>query len=289
MAGNTIQDIKRHIRSVKNIEHITNAMRLVSAAKLARAKAVFESTQEYLHFVTDSINEIFNTVEEIPGQYLLGSREIKRTAYVVVTSNRGLAGSFNTNVTKAAEKLMADGGENPALVCVGSKGRDHFTFRDYEVFSEYHLPPEDVSFVDTRGISKPILALYDSGEIDEIIIVYTAYFSMLEQRVLTKRLMPFEARKDPGLPKAKKQVEYEPGVNEVFNYLVPKYTEIMIYQAIVESATCEHVARRIAMENATDNANDMISTLELEFNRARQAAITREITEIVGGADAVNA
>ena len=288
MAGNSIQDIKHHIRGVRNIEHITNAMRLVSAAKLSRAKAVFERTQEYLHFVTDSINEIFNTVEDIPTHYLLGGREIKRTCYVIITSNRGLAGSFNSNVIRAAEKRMETGGEKPLLVCVGSKGRDYFAFRDQEVFSEYHSPPEDASFVSTREISKPIVALYDEGGIDEIVIVYTAFFSMLEQRVQIKRLLPFEAKKNPDILQLDKQVEYEPGAKEVFNYLVPKYAEIMIYQAIIDSATCEHVARRIAMENATDNANDMISTLELHYNRARQAAITREITEIVSGADAVN-
>jgi len=288
MAGGSIQDIRRHIRSVKNIEHITNAMRLVSAAKLSRAKAVFEKTQEYLHFVTDSIHEIFNTVEDIPTHYLLGGRETKRTCYVVVTSNRGLAGSFNSNVIKAAEKRMRESGEDPLLVCIGSKGRDHFIFREYEVFAEYHSPPEDVTFVSTRGISKPVVALFDEGRIDEVVLVYTAFFSMLEQRVQTKRLLPFDAKKDPDVIKAEKQVEYEPGAKEVFNYLVPKYVEIMIYQAIIESATCEHVARRLAMENATDNANDMIDSLELHYNRARQAAITREITEIVSGADAVN-
>ena len=288
MAGNSIQDIKRHIRSIRNIEHITNAMKLVSAAKLSRAKAVLEKAQGYLHFVTESINEIFNIVDDIPGHYLAGNREIKRTCYVVITSNRGLAGSFNTNVIKAAEKIMKDSAESPLLICVGSKGRDYFAFRGREIFSEYLSPPEDVSFVSTRKISKPIVDLFDKGEIDEVYIVYTAFFSMLEQRVQTKRLLPFEAKKDPDVLKTGKQVEYEPSAEEVFNYLVPKYVEIMIYEAIVESATCEHAARRMAMENATDNANDMIGSLELHFNRARQAAITREITEIVNGADAVN-
>jgi len=288
MSGTQAQDIKRHIRSVKNIEHITNAMRLVSAAKLSRAKTVFEKTQEYLHYVTDSIDELFNSVEDIPSHYLLGSREIKKPCYVVITSNRGLAGSFNMNVIKAAESRMKKDSESPLLVCVGSKGRDHFLRRDYEVFSEYHSPPESVSFVSTREISKPIVALFDEGKIDEVVIVYTAFLSMLVQRVQIKRLLPFEAKINPDVMQSEKQVEYEPGAEEVFNYLVPKYVEIMIYQAIVESATCEHAARRIAMENATDNAHDMMTELELHFNRARQAAITREITEIVGGADAVN-
>jgi len=288
MAGASTQDIKRHIRSVKNIEHITNAMRLVSAAKLSRAKAVFERTQEYLHYVTDSIDELFNTVEDIPSHYLLGNREIKKTCYVVITSNRGLAGSFNIGVIKAAENLMHDDSENPLLVCIGSKGRDHFVNRDYEVLLEYHSPPEDTSFLSTRGMSVPIVSLFDEGKVDEVVIVYTAFLSMLEQRVQTKRLLPFEAKINPDVMQRDKQVEYEPGAEEVFNYLVPKYVEIMIYQAIVESATCEHAARRLAMENATDNARDMMNELQLHFNRARQAAITREITEIVSGADAVN-
>ena len=289
MAGASSQDIKRHIRSIQNIEHITNAMRLVSAAKLSRAKAAFERTQEYLHIVTDSIDELFNNVEDIPSHYILGGREIKKTCYIVVTSNRGLAGSFNISVIKAAEKLIEENKSEPMLVCIGSKGRDHFLNRDYEVFSEYHTPPENVSFVDTREISKPIVSLFDEEKTGEIVIVYTAFFSMLEQRVQTKRLLPFEAKINPDVMQREKQIEYEPSAKEVFNYLVPKYVEIMIYQAIIESATCEHAARRLAMESATDNARDMMGELGLQYNRARQAAITREITEIVSGADAVNA
>ena len=288
MSGASAQDIKRHIRGVENIEHITNAMRLVSAAKLSRAKAVFERTQEYLHYLTDSIYELFNTDDEMPGHYLLGNREIKKTCYVIITSNRGLAGSFNISVIKEAEKLMEDDDESPLLVCVGSKGRDHFLNREYELLAEHHSPPEDVSFVSTGAISKPIVALYDEGKIDEIVLVYTAFLSMLEQRVQTKRLLPFEVKKTPDIMQLEKQVEHEPSVEEVFNYLIPKYVETMIYQAIVESATCEHAARRLAMENATDNARDMMSDLRLHYNRARQSAITREITEIVSGADAVN-
>jgi len=288
MAGTSMQDIKRHIRSVKNIEHITNAMRLVSAAKLSRAKAVFENTQEYLHYVTDSIDELFNSVDDIPGHYLLGNREIKKTCYVVITSNRGLAGSFNMNVIKAAESRMKEDKGKPLLVCVGGKGRDYFLHRGHEIYSEYHSPPENVSFAATRGISKPVVKLFDEGGIDEVVLVYTSFLSMLEQRVQTRRLLPFEVKINPDVLVSDRQIEYEPGAEEVFNYLVPKYAEIMIYQAIIESATSEHAARRMAMENATDNANDMIGELQLHYNRARQSAITREITEIVSGADAVN-
>ncbi len=287
MAGSGARDIKRRIRSVTSIEHITNAMKLVSAAKLRRSKMLFERIQEYLHYVTDNINEMFNNVDEIPGRYLLGDHEVKRTCYVVISSNRGFAGSFNTNVIKAAERAIADDSEKPVLVCIGSKGRDYFAKRGYEIFSEYLVSPENILFEEAGDLSRPIVKLFDDGEIDEIVMVYTAFKSSLEQRVTTKRLLPFEAKTDPDAPKTSKQVEYEPNAEAVLSYLVPKYAEIMMYQAIVESATCEHAARRMAMENATDNAREMIDNLNLSFNRVRQAAITSEITEIVSGADAV--
>jgi F-type H+-transporting ATPase subunit gamma len=287
MAANNMRDIKRRIRSVTSMEHITNAMKLVSAAKLRRAKNTFERTREYFHFVTESIEEIFNNTSEVPSQYLKGSREIKTTCYIIMTSSRGLCGSFNTNVIKEAEREILADWEKPVIVAVGGKGKEYFQKRGYDIFEEYLLPPESISFVETHEISKPIIEMYNSGQIDEVVMVYTSFISSLEQRVRTVTLLPFEIHRDPDIPKHDKLVDYEPSVEDVFNYLVPKYVEIMIYGAIVESATCEHAARRIAMENATDNANDMIGELTLFYNRTRQAAITKEISEIVGGAEAL--
>jgi F-type H+-transporting ATPase subunit gamma len=288
MSGSAnIQDIKRRVRSVTSIEHITNAMKLVSAAKLRRAKETFENTREYFFYVTETIADIFNNTADIPMQYLEGNREIITTCYIVVTSNRGLAGSFNSNIIKLAEREMKADPEKPYVVAVGSKGRDYFKRRGYEISGEYLLPPEDISFVATNGISKPIIDLYNAGTIDEVVLIYTSFISPLEQRPKMVKLLPFSIDNDPDIMPFEKPVEYDPSPAEVFNYLVPKYVEIMIYGAIVESATCEHAARRIAMESATDNAQSMISDLNLTFNRARQAAITREITEIVSGADAL--
>jgi len=287
MAANNTRDIKRRIKSVTSMEHITNAMKLVSAAKLRKAKNTFEKTREYFHFVTESIEEIFNNTKEVPTQYLKGSREIKTTCYIIMTSSRGLCGSFNSNVIKEAAKEIAADPEKPVIVAVGGKGKEYFQKRGYEIFEEYMLPPESISFVETHEISKPIIDLYNAGKIDEVVMIYTSFISSLEQRVKTVTLLPFEIHKDPDFPKHEKLVDYEPSVEEVFNYLVPKYVEIMIYGAIVESATCEHAARRMAMENATDNAREMIGELTLFYNRTRQAAITKEISEIVGGAEAL--
>ncbi len=290
MAGSSMRDIKRRIKSINSMEHITNAMQLVSSAKLRRAKNVFEKSQRNFRYITEAIEEIFHNTEDIPQFYLKGNREVKKTAYIVVTSCRGLCGSFNSNVIKHTQKLI-DGFKDedlPLIVAVGSKGRDYFFRRDYEITSEYCLPPEDITFLETREISLPLIEMYDRGEIDEIILVSTAFISGLEQKVYNETILPLEITGEPYTHKVYKEVEYEPSSQEVFNYLIPKYVEIMVYKAIVESATCEHAARRIAMESATDNALEMLDELTLTYNRTRQAAITNEISEIVGGAEALS-
>ncbi|MDD2484011.1 MAG: ATP synthase F1 subunit gamma [Eubacteriales bacterium] len=288
MAEN-MRDIKRRIKSSTSMEHITKAMKLVSAAKLRKAKSTFDRIQQNFHFVTESIEEIFNNVENVPDRYLQGNRQIKTTAYIIVTSNRGFCGSFNTNVIKEAQAVMKSDPGTPVIVAIGSKGRDFFGKRGYDIRAQYMLPPENISFMDTRNIiTKPIIDMYDRGEIDEIILVHTHFVSSLVQKPTNTTLLPLAIKKrDLDTPLLHKQVEYEPSVESVFNYLIPKYTELMVYNALIESATCEHAARRIAMESATDNANEMITDLTLTYNRARQAAITREISEIVGGAEAL--
>ncbi|MFV0517317.1 MAG: ATP synthase F1 subunit gamma [Aminipila sp.] len=286
MASNNMQDIKRRIKSVNSTEHITSAMKLVSAAKLRRAKATFERTTEYFHYITESIADIFNNIGDVPEQYLAGNREVKRTCYIIVTSCRGLCGSFNTNVIKEAELEISDDLERPVIIAVGTKGKEYFEKRGHDIYSEYSAPPEDISFLQTRQISKPIIDMYTSGEIDEVVIIYTSFKNSMEQIVKSETLLPFTIETDPEVIKHEQQVEYEPSVEGVFNYLVPKYVEIKIYGAIVESATCEHAARRMAMENATDSARDMLANLSLFYNRARQAAITDEIIEIVAGSEA---
>lgn len=283
--GSSMQDIKRRVKSVTSIEHITNAMKLVSSAKLRRAKDIFENTQEFFHYVTESIEEIFNNTNDVPTKYLRGEREIVKSCYVIVTSNKGLAGSFNANVIRRAEEEILADPEPPHIIAIGSKGKDYFQKKGYNIATEYLLPPENISFVETKGISKPIIDLYEKGEIDEVIMIYTSFISSLEQRVKMMTLLPFDIERTPDAIRNEKQVEYDPSPAEVFNYLVPKYVEIMIYGAVVESATCEHAARRIAMENATENAQNMIDDLSLTYNRARQAAITSEITEIISGSE----
>lgn len=288
MATESMQDIKRRIKSVTSTEHITSAMKLVSAGKLRKAKAIFEKTNENSHYITHTIAEIFNSSpEDIPQEYLLGNREIKTTCYIVVTSGRGLCGGFNTNVIKEAQKDIDDDWEEPVILAIGSKGKEYFEKRGYNVYDDYLAPPENISFLETREMSRPIIEMYNKGEIDEVVLIYTAFISSMEQEVRNVTLLPFEIEHDPDIMKHSKPVEYEPSVEAVFNYLVPKYVEMMIHAAVVESATCEHAARRMAMENATDNAREMLDVLSLNYNRARQSAITNEIIEIVAGSEAL--
>lgn len=286
MASSNMQDIKRRIKSVTSTEHITNAMKLVSAGKLRKAKATFEKTNENFHYITHTIAEIFNNSSEVPKHYLLGNREIKTTLYVIVTSSKGLCGGFNMNVIKAAEREILADWEKPVIIAVGNKGKEYFEKRGYDIYQEYLAPPESISFLETQAMSKPIIEMYNSGEIDEVMLIYTSFISSLEQEVKTVTLLPFDIERDPEIMRLEKEVEYEPSVEAVFNYLVPKYVEMMIYAAVVESATCEHAARRMAMENASDNAKEMLENLSLTFNRARQSAITDEIIEIVAGSEA---
>ena len=286
MAAESMQDIKRRIRSVTSTEHITNAMKLVSAGKLRKAKAIFEKTNENSHYITHTIAEIFNSSQDIPPEYLAGNREIKTTCYIIVTSCHGLCGGFNSNVLKEAQREIDADWEKPVIFAIGSKGKEYFEKRGYEIYGDYLAPPENISFLETREMSVPIIEMYNRGEIDEVVLIYTSFISSMEQEVKNVTLLPFEIEKDPDIIRNSKPVEYEPSVEAVFNYLVPKYVEMMIYGAVVESATCEHAARRMAMENATDNAREMLDKLSLNYNRARQSAITDEIIEIVAGSEA---
>ena len=288
MASESIQDIKRRIRSVTSTEHITSAMKLVSAGKLRKAKAIYEKTNANSHYITNTIKEMFNSSQEIPQEYLAGNREVKTTCYIICTSSRGLCGGFNSNILKEAQREIDSDWEKPVIVAVGSKGKEYFEKRGYEIHSSYLSPPESISFLESRELSAPILEMYNNKEIDEVVLIYTAFISSLEQEVRNVTLLPFGIENDPDFERTYNSMEYEPSVEEVFNYLVPKYVETMIYSAVVESATCEHAARRMAMENATDNAREMLDDLNLTYNRARQSAITDEIIEIVAGSEAQN-
>jgi F-type H+-transporting ATPase subunit gamma len=289
MAKQSIQDIKRRIKSVTSTERITNSMKLVSAGKLRKARRLFEETNENSFFITNTIQELFNSSADIPKKYLESSRNKDRAVYIIITSNKGLCGGFNTNVLKQAQERIDSEENAPYIIAIGGKGFDFFQKRGYEIYNSYLAPPENITFLEAEELTRPIIELYDKGEINKVVLIYTAFMNAIEQKVVKRTLLPFHIEKDPDAGYTVSQLtEYEPSVEVVFNYLVPKYVEMQLFASVIESATCEHAARRMAMENATDNAREMLGMLNLNYNRARQAAITDQIIEIVAGSEAQN-
>lgn len=282
-----MQGIKRRIKSISSTERITNAMKLVSAAKLRRAKAVYEQSQLFLQKIIDAIDETFDNAGSVPKDFLKGSREIHTTCFVILTSSTGLCGSFNGNVIRATESALKNSTTATKLVTIGTKGKDHFKRQNVEVLLEHDTPADTVTYAETKEISDALIEKYRSGEIDEIVLVYTSYINTLKQEVVEQRILPIDMEQHvPNNSQRSNAVEYAPSAEDVFDYLIPKYFGLKLYGATIESATCEHAARRSAMENANDNASDMLNELQVSYNRARQAQITNAIIEIVSGAEA---
>ena len=284
-----MQSIQRRIKSIGSTERITNAMKLVSAAKLRKAKSVYESSKLYLGRVLESIQETLGDVEDVPQRFLTGSRTIKKKCYVLITSSNGLCGSFNGNVIRTMSGKLSEYGSDYSdvkMVTIGSKGKDYFAHHGVEILMEHDAPADTVTFEETKEISRPLMELYAEGQIDEIDIVYTSYVNTLKQEVIVKKLLPIDIHSHSTSGGYTNPIEYGPSAEEVFSYLIPKYIELMIFSTCIESATCEYAARRTAMENANDNAKDMLADLKLEYNHARQSEITDEIIEIVAGSEA---
>lgn len=291
MAAESLQDIKRRIKSITSTKHVTNAMKLVSSAKLRVAKNKFESTNENLIYVAKHIAALFNFAENVPEMYITENAEATKTCYIVVTSSKGFCGGYNNNVIAKVEELIAENNKEAVILSIGSKGSDYFRNHDgVTVLAEYLDSPEEMHFATCRELVAPVIRMFRKKEIDKVILVYTAFENMLSQTVKAEELLPFEVKDSTYLAGRKVHsvdVEFEPDTDAIFNYLVGKYFEIDLYANIIEAATCEHTARRLAMENATDNANDMLGALSLNYNRARQAVITSEITEIVAGTEVI--
>lgn len=302
----TPREIHRHMKSVKNIQQITKAMKMVAAARLRRAQEKAASSRPF----ADKIKELLSTavsdkamlarlsVEEHP---LLEQRPVKRVGYIVVTSDKGLAGAYNSNVLKFAVAQLMDQ-EDYALVTVGRKAKDFFTRRGFDVEESYFGFSDKPTYNEARMIANAVAKLFTSGKVDEVILIYTRFKSALSFVPEAISLLPvvpptaeneasandagwdndFE-EEDDSIP----DIIFEPSADQTLKYLVPYYAETLTYTALMQSAASELGARMTAMSSATDNASDLLKSLELSYNKARQAGITREINEIVGGAEAL--
>lgn len=283
MAQST-REIKRRIRGVSNTKQITKAMELVASAKMRKARIRLEETRPYYNTVLDSISSIISNVRV--NHPLLQTRQVKKTLFIVITADRGLAGGYNANINRLVDSKFRNDKDSISLITVGLKGRDYFKSRGYNVVGEFIGISEEPEFHDAKEIGKLATDLFLKGEVDEINLVYTRFVSTLSYDPKIFKLLPTKViKKDTDKPS--QIIEFEPSPEEALDFLIPKYIEASIFGALIEASSSEQAARRVAMESATDNAEEMIEELNMSYNRARQAAITMEISEIVAGAEAL--
>lgn len=280
-----MKDIKRRIRSVGSTKQITKAMELVSSSKLRRAKQRAEAARPYFEAQYTLLSEIASVKKDFTTVYT-ESRPVKRRLFIVIAGDRGLAGGYNSNILKAAVAAHKGDEVNPKIIAVGRKAVEYFEKRDYEIAGSYPYLAENVKTADCADIATIVTDMFAAGEVDEVRLFYTAFVSPLVQNPEQIKLLPISeigtgTGEDMGL------ITYDPSPEAVFNRIVPKFVMSLLNCGIVESYASEQGARRIAMENATDNADQMIADLSLIYNRARQEKITNEINEIVSGANAL--
>ncbi|MEN6356334.1 MAG: ATP synthase F1 subunit gamma [Armatimonadota bacterium] len=278
------RDIRRRIRTVKNIEKITSAMKMVAAARLRKAQERAESARPYAEKMHDVMGNLARSAGEIEHP-LLESREEHNVAYVVIGAERGLAGSYNGNVmSKAMHEIGDREPENVKLLAVGRKAVAFFRKRPYEIAGSLEMGTE-VNFTDIRKITARVRSMFESGEVDAVYLIYAKFHSAMRQEPICVRLLPMAAPEANA--EAPAEFEFEPNASQLLATLLPRYVDTEVYQSLVESQASEHGARMSAMSAATKNAGEMIDNLTLVYNKARQAAITKEITEIVSGAEAL--
>lgn len=280
------RDIRRRIKSVKNIEQITKAMKMVAAARLRRAQERANSSRPY----TDKIQEILVSVAAASREAdhpLLAVREVQRSGFVILGADKGLAGAYTSNLIR--ETLPHVKGKDSAhLLTVGRKIRDYFRRRGYKIDRQYTGFSERPTYQQAKSIAQDIAAAYSAGEYDEVYLVYSHFFSPMNHKPTVIKLLPVDtaAVMSEGKP-SREYIIFEPSSEEVLGLLLPKYLEVVVYGALLQAAASELGARMTAMGSATQNAQELISKLVLNYNKVRQANITREISEIVGGAEAL--
>jgi F-type H+-transporting ATPase subunit gamma len=278
------KDIRRRIRSVKNIEKITNAMKMVAAAKLRKAQERAEAARPYSVKMREVMGNLASSAGEIEHP-LLEVREENNVAYVVIGADKGLAGSYNNNVmNKAISEIGDRDPESVRLVLIGRKAMDFFRRRPYERVADLAAPGTDVGFADIRGVTTQVRSMFESGAVDAVYLIYAKFLSPMRQDPISVKLLPMSA--PVGEEATAADFIFEPSARELLGALLPRYVDTQVYQALVESQASEHGARMTSMTAATKNAGEMIDSLTLQYNKARQAAITTELVEIVSGAAA---
>jgi F-type H+-transporting ATPase subunit gamma len=282
----SLRDIKTRINATKKTSQITKAMEMVSASKLNRAENNAKSFVPYMEKIQDVVASVALGSSNA-NHPMLVKRPVKKTGYLVITSDRGLAGAYNSNVLRTVYQTIQKRHKSTdeyAVIAIGRIGLSFFTKRNIPVVLNITGLPDQPSFADIKAIASQTVNMFADGTFDELYMYYNHYVSAIQQDVTEKKLLPLT---DLAANKKLTSYEFEPSQEEILEVLLPQYAESLIYGALLDAKASEHAARMTAMKNATDNAKELIRTLTLSYNRARQAAITQEITEIVAGANAL--
>lgn len=304
--ADSMRDIKRRIKSVASTKQITHAMQLVASAKLRHARQQADARRAYTKYVIETMHTIASALGNEESNVFLKPNGCEKDLYVVITSDKGLAGGFNSGLLKFAAETMKQS-EKTAVVVAGAKGLDFFRRRNYEILGSYIGESDKANFALASRIGKAVTTLFLEGKVGNIYIVYNRFVSVISQKPTVVKLLPLtkdemaskadEIDTDTFTEDAEKEKEaapadirymiFEPSAAYLAAELLPSYVDNAVYGALLESTAGELASRRMAMENATDNADEIIGELSLDYNRARQGAITQEITEIVSGAEAI--
>lgn len=289
------REMRLRIRSIKNIAQVTRALEAVSASKVRKAVDQAEATRPY----ATKAWQVLRHISEQPGRDslhpLLTARDsVKNTLIVLLSSDRGLAGAYNTNVIRYNMQEFGDYSHPTKYITVGRKGRDLMMRRGANVMAEFSDLPAAPSFGDVSAIGRLAVEEFLKGNVDEVYLIYTDFINMARQEPVKKKLLPLEVGVGDDLVEEYDQQNgpsaayvYEPGADEILNEIIPRFTALQVYQAILESLASEHAARMVAMRNATDNAHELVGALQLEYNKVRQQSITGDILDIAGGAEAL--
>jgi F-type H+-transporting ATPase subunit gamma len=292
-------DIRRRIKSIKNTQQITKAMKMVSAAKLKRAQDRVTTARPFANKMLEVLSELASHTDEDFHHPLLDARGDERYLVVLITADKGLCGAFNTNLTKAAQAFMRENADKTVeMLPVGRKGRDFFRRRGVTFVEEYigMTGKGRVEYGEAVELARSVIKRFvEDKELDKVFIIYNEFKSVLQQRVIVEQLLPVsrtpepapEAEADPTRPVSFTEYIYEQPPEEIFSRLLPRLIETQIFRALLESVASEHGARMTAMDSASKNAGELIGSLTLNMNRIRQAAITNEIIEVVSGAASV--
>src|SRR5688572_748329 len=278
-------DIRRRIKSVKSTQQITKAMKMVSAAKLRRAQEAMFAARPFARRMLETLSSMAARAKP-ESHPLLAERKGNRILVVIVTADKGLAGGFNANLIRAAMQFLEQrSGSDLSVDVIGRRGRDFFRRRDYRIRTEHVGLFQALRYPVAQEIAQDLIRIYTANEVDEIHLLYNEFKSVIQQKIVVEKLLPIPraaiTEKEPAF-----DYVYEPGPGDIYERILPRHVEVQVWRALLESQAAEHGARMAAMDSATRNAGEMISRLTLYMNKVRQAAITKEIIEVVSGAGA---